>query len=155
VVILSLDTALMIDIIRRRSSSSTRNSLHQAVRFGAKPVVSAVVLHELVVGSWLNPNPVIERARIDEALLGIDVIELTGDDAEVTGRIGGLLRRNGRPIGDIDTLIAGQALARGWTVVTGNVRHFGRIEGLVLIDWSVGPDPLSSDEIAERVARAN
>ncbi len=118
-------------------------------------MVSAVVLHELVVGSWLNPNPVIERARIDEALLGIDVIELTGDDAEVTGRIGGLLRRNGRPIGDIDTLIAGQALARGWTVVTGNVRHFGRIEGLVLIDWSVGPDPLSSDEIAERVARAN
>lgn len=149
--ILSLDTAVMIDIMRRRSSL-TRNSLHQAVSLGAKPVVSAAVMHELIVGSWMNPNPVIERARIEEALLGIDVVELTADDAEVTGRVGGLLRRSGRPIGDLDTLIAGQALARQWTVVTGNIRHFGRVEGLALIDWSIRPEPLSPAEIAERVA---
>lgn len=115
----------------------------------------AVVLHELVLGSWLSGNQPLERARIDEALLGIEVAELTSEDAEITGRVGALLRRTGRQIGDIDTLIAGQALARGWTVVTGNVRHFGRVEGLPIIDWTVGPNPLSADEIAQRVAQGD
>ena len=51
----------------------------------------------------------------------------------------------------LDTLIAGQALARGWTVVTRNVRHFGRVEGLPLIDWGVSPELLTPAEIAARV----
>ena len=66
----------------------------------------------------------------------------------------GELRRLGRSIGDIDTLVAGQALARGWTVVTGNVSHFGRVEGLSLIDWGVSSDILSTGEVARRVAVA-
>jgi len=34
-------------------------------------------------------------------------------------------------------LIAGQALARNWTVVTANTREFNRVEGLNVIDWTV------------------
>lgn len=149
---LSLDTAVIIEVMRRRSPV-VRDHLRAAVGDGAKPMVSAVVLHELVLGSWLSQNPVLERARIEEALLGIEVVDLTGGDVAITGRIGALLRSTGRHIGDIDTLIAGQAMARGWTVVTGNIRHFGRIEGLSLIDWTVGSGPLSAAEIADRIAR--
>lgn len=150
---LSLDTAVIVEIIRTRSAL-TRARLQQAVLGGAKPVVSCVVLHELVLGSWLNPDPSVERARVEEALLGMEVAELTTEDAETTGRVGALLRRSGRSIGDFDTLIAGQALARGWTVVTSNIKHFGRVEGLTLIDWSVGPEPLSTEQIASRVAQS-
>ncbi len=88
---------------------------------------------------------------MEETLIGLPVLDLTADDVETTGKVAGDLRACGRSIGDIDTLIAGQALARGWTVVTRNVRHFGRVEGLLLIDWSVGPDPLSGEMIASRV----
>jgi tRNA(fMet)-specific endonuclease VapC len=40
------------------------------------------------------------------------------------------------PIGPFDTLIAGQALARGMTLVTANMREFSRVEGLRLEDWT-------------------
>jgi len=45
------------------------------------------------------------------------------------------LEARGTPIGPIDTLIAGHALAMGVTLVTGNTREFGRVEGLTLENW--------------------
>ncbi|WP_293474238.1 hypothetical protein [Phenylobacterium sp.] len=38
--------------------------------------------------------------------------------------------------GAYDVLIAGQALARGWTVVTAKVRDLWEVEGLKIQDWS-------------------
>ena len=57
-------------------------------------------------------------------------------DMVVTARIRAALRRLGTPIGPYDALIAGQALARGWTVVTANIGEFSRIDGLNVIDWT-------------------
>ena len=36
--------------------------------------------------------------------------------------------------------IAGQARARGWTVVTENRREFDRVDGLTVIDWTEPQD---------------
>ncbi|HEX28631.1 TPA: type II toxin-antitoxin system VapC family toxin [Candidatus Poribacteria bacterium] len=47
------------------------------------------------------------------------------------------LRRRGELIGEIDILIAGIALANGFGVVTRNTRHFKRIEGLHVENWTV------------------
>jgi tRNA(fMet)-specific endonuclease VapC len=46
------------------------------------------------------------------------------------------LRARGQPIGEVDTLIAGIALARGVAVVSRNVAHFCRVTGLVVLDWT-------------------
>jgi tRNA(fMet)-specific endonuclease VapC len=46
------------------------------------------------------------------------------------------LEKSGTPIGPYDLLIAGQALARGLTVVTANVGEFGRVPGLETVDWT-------------------
>jgi len=46
-----------------------------------------------------------------------------------------LLRRAGLPIGPMDTLIAGAALAHGATLVTHNLSEFRRIRGLRVEDW--------------------
>ena len=64
------------------------------------------------------------------------------DEADMTAsaRIRADLARRGRPIGAYDLLIAGQALARGWTVVTANTHEFTRIDGLNLIDWTAPAD---------------
>ena len=40
------------------------------------------------------------------------------------------------PIGPYDLLIAGQARARGLTLVTANSREFLRVKGLGCEDWS-------------------
>lgn len=150
---LCLDTATLIDLIRGRSAD-VRDNYKAAVQAGLEFSVPVVVMHELHSGVATSRNPSIERERMDETLVGLPVVDLTAEDVETTGKVAGELRACGLPIGDIDTLIAGQALARGWTVVTRNVKHFGRVEGLPLIDWAVGAEPLSAEVIAERVKAA-
>ncbi len=46
------------------------------------------------------------------------------------------LCKQGKPLDDIDLLIAGIALANNPVLVTRNTKHFRRIEGLKLADWS-------------------
>lgn len=147
---LCLDTGPLIDLIRGHAPF-VRDRYSAAVLAGETFAVPVMVMHELVSGVVTSRKPEVERERMKETLIGLPVVELTAEDVEETGRVAGSLRWIGRPIGDIDTLIAGQALARGWTVVTRNVRHFGRVEGLAIIDWSVGADPLSREQIAARV----
>lgn len=46
------------------------------------------------------------------------------------------LRQRGQPIGEVDTLLAGTALAHGLAVVSRNIAHFARVPGLVVVDWT-------------------
>jgi hypothetical protein len=46
------------------------------------------------------------------------------------------LEAGGTPIGPYDMLIAAQALRRGATLVTANVKEFSRVRGLAWQDWS-------------------
>jgi len=51
------------------------------------------------------------------------------------GRICAALRKRGTPIGTMDMLIAAHAKAMGLTIVTNNVREFGRVDGLEIKNW--------------------
>ena len=48
------------------------------------------------------------------------------------------LERTGQRLDDADLVIAGIAIARSATVVTGNQRHYARIPGIALENW-IGP----------------
>jgi tRNA(fMet)-specific endonuclease VapC len=45
------------------------------------------------------------------------------------------LEAQGTPIGAVDTMIAGVALAHGLILVTRNVREFERVQGLQILNW--------------------
>jgi predicted nucleic acid-binding protein len=47
-----------------------------------------------------------------------------------------LRKHLGRPMDDGDLLIAAQCIARGYTLVTHNTKHFEGITGLSLVDWA-------------------
>ena len=64
------------------------------------------------------------------------ILPLSEDSIMVSSDIYADLRKKGKPIDDIDILIAGIALANELTLVTHNLEDFGRIEGLVVEDWS-------------------
>ena len=147
---LSLDTSELVAVLRA-GRPDDRSGYDRAAMQEIPRVVSVIVVQELVRGAASSARPPRRRAQLDRLLSELATADFTLDDAEVAGELSARLRQAGKPIGDIGTLIAGQALARGWTVVTRNVRHFGRVEGLPLIDWALGPDPLSPEVIAERV----
>jgi tRNA(fMet)-specific endonuclease VapC len=46
------------------------------------------------------------------------------------------LKQRGQLIGDVDVLIAAIAMSEGLAAITRNTRHFGRIAGLTVIDWT-------------------
>lgn len=46
------------------------------------------------------------------------------------------LRKIGQPVDDFDLLIGATAISNGLILVTNNVDHLGRMEGLVIEDWT-------------------
>ena len=107
---------------------------------GTQLVTSLIVLHELRVGCELHPDPVSELKRVEVVLRKIPIEPFDEADMHNAATIKAKFRRVGQAIGSFDLLIAGQALARGWTVVTANTREFARIDGLNVIDWTLPPD---------------
>lgn len=132
---LSLDTSTIINCLRN-GSSLTRTRFGEARASGAPLVISGLVLYELCYGAAISARPALHRERY-EALVGdLPVEPFDAADALAAAQVRRMLHEVGRPIGAVDMLIAGQALARGWSVVTADVQDFGRIDGLKIVDWS-------------------
>jgi tRNA(fMet)-specific endonuclease VapC len=66
-----------------------------------------------------------------------DVLPITDEILVRAAHLHATLKRAGTPLPDADILIAATALVHGLPLVTGNTKHFGRIEGLELEDWSL------------------
>jgi tRNA(fMet)-specific endonuclease VapC len=126
-----LDSNAMIGLLNRSSAKlEARVRKHPASDIG----ISAIVAHELYYGAYKSQRVAENLERL--GLIRLETVSLDREDAVAAGRIRAALSKAGTPIGPYDVLIAGQALARGLTLVTNNVREFQRIEGLKLEDWS-------------------
>lgn len=75
----------------------------------------------------LNGNP---EVMVED----IDVHPLAADGKDYA-EIKHLLKEQGNMIDDFDIVIAGQAISEGLIVVTDNIKHFNRIEGLKVENW--------------------
>jgi tRNA(fMet)-specific endonuclease VapC len=86
-------------------------------------------------------------------LARLHVAEFTAEDAIGAARVRAELEGAGRGIGALDMLTAGQALARGWTLVTTDLKHMLRVEGLAVIDWTRSDRPMDRTEMLARAMR--
>ena len=84
----------------------------------------------------LNANDK-RRQSIGLLLQEIPALPWTAEAADQYGEIAAYLQLAGQPIGAMDTLIAAHALVHGLPLVTHNTRHFERIPGLKLEDWTI------------------
>jgi tRNA(fMet)-specific endonuclease VapC len=131
-----LDTNVCIAIMNQ-SAGMVRLNLAIAIESEAEIFLPSVVIHEL----WFGVSNSQRRERNVAVLRkflgrGFEAQDFSSLDAEVAGQIRASLKALGTPIGAYDTLIAGQALARGLTLVTANTREFSRVAGLKLADWT-------------------
>ena len=74
---------------------------------------------------------------INEIFIDTPTLAWTAQAADIYGKIDSVLIKTGRQIGMADAMIAAHALAENLTLVTHNVRHFERIDGLKIEDWTV------------------
>lgn len=97
--------------------------------------VSVITALELYEGAELSSKPAEYRKRVDVFLDYIRPLPLPVEAAQVGAKVRAGLRKSGKPIGDMDSLIAAHALHAGLTLVSNNLREFGRVEGLRTENW--------------------
>lgn len=97
--------------------------------------VSTVSLYELETGLRKSTSPKQRRKQLDAFTGAAQVWDLGQAAATAAADIRAALEAKGQPIGPLDTLIAGIAVARGATLVTRNLRKFSRVTKLKTVDW--------------------
>ena len=97
--------------------------------------IPTVVAYEIETGIAKSERAEARRSQFDQLLDVVHVVPFDHAAARQAARVRAFLERRGTPIGPLDTLIAGTALARGATLVTHNTGEFSRVEGLNLVDW--------------------
>lgn len=96
--------------------------------------ISAITVAELRYGANRRKSAKV-HALIDTFVSTLAVIPFDEDCAIEYGRIAAELAERGTPIGDLDVLIAAQAVHLRLTLVTNNVKHFARVRGLKVVNW--------------------
>jgi tRNA(fMet)-specific endonuclease VapC len=124
--------------------------MQQALASGAALKVSTVVAHELVLGAHKSGRVAEQLELVGSLLAQMEVEPWSWEDALATGRLRAELATVGRGVGAYDTMVAGQALARDWIIVTADVADFARFKGLDIIDWS---DPAGVIDVTGALAR--
>lgn len=129
-----LDTNTLVYVLNARPQ-------HQAVldRFNEHEprhlCLSAITLAELRFGVAQSQRRDATQAKLDRVMAALTVAPFEERAARAYGSLRAQLQAAGTPIGPLDTLIAGHALSLGVTLVTNNLREFGRVNGLRAENW--------------------
>jgi len=126
-----LDTNTLVYFFRGEGEVATNLLNHDP----GEIVVPSLVVWELEVGIGKAGTASRRRKQFEAFLATVQVAPFGIEEARSAADIRLKLERRGIPIGPIDTLIAGTALARKAVLVTRNVREFGRVEGLRVENW--------------------
>jgi len=97
--------------------------------------ISAVVLAELLYGAARHREAAAIRREIDDLVSRLSVLPWDEAAAEHYGDLRATLEQRGTPLGAMDLMIAAHARSEGATLVSNDVRHFTRVEGLLVANW--------------------
>ena len=99
---------------------------------GIRIAMTAVTRFELSAGIEGSSAAEQERRRVLQAVSAHPALPLDGPSADRAGTVHGALLARGTRIPADDAMIAGIALENGEPLLTRDVGHFRRVEGLVL-----------------------
>jgi tRNA(fMet)-specific endonuclease VapC len=97
--------------------------------------IPSVVFYEIEVGIAKSQSPKKRIKQFQELISVVEILPFGKEEAKTAARIRVQLEEMGKPIGPLDVLIGGTALARQATLVTHNIQEFRRIKKLKIQDW--------------------
>ncbi len=129
-----LDTNVLSELLRTRPAPTVLDRLKGGP--SAELLTSVVCLTELRFGAARVPSGDKLWTRIaNELLPRVRALPFGEREAILAGNVLADLESRGESIGVEDVLIGTTAMANGLTVVTRNLKHFERIEGLKSESW--------------------
>ena len=126
-----LDTGISSYIIKRRPATLVERFEKHAESLS----VSVMTAAELRFGAAKAARPKLAEP-VEAYLERLAILDWTN---EVTGhyaRIRSELERSGKPIGNMDLLIASHAVSQRMVLVTNNLKQFANVPGLTVEVWS-------------------
>jgi len=98
--------------------------------------LSVITYGELLYGAAKSQRPLPNTARVRRAAELLPVVDVGSSISELFGALKASLEQKGERLDDFDLLIAATALTLNYAIVTNNEKHFRRIEGLRVENWS-------------------
>ena len=95
----------------------------------------SMVVGELYYGAFKSSIRDKELERVDRFVDIFPEVKLSKRSMRRFGEIKASLERKGVRLADADIIIGSIAIEEGLALVTGNVRHYNRIEGLAIENW--------------------
>lgn len=94
--------------------------------------ISIITLGELLYGAYKSSTPQKNLIKLEQDLTSIEVVieDLNGVVMKKFAEIKAYLEKKGTKLEDFDLLIGATAIVNGLILVTGNIKHFKRIQGL-------------------------
>jgi tRNA(fMet)-specific endonuclease VapC len=102
--------------------------------------ISTITLMELYYGAYKSQKVTGNLAKIKTIEQSLEIIPVGVEVAEIFGMLKSKLEKTGSRLDDFDLIIAACSLAHNLTLVTNNEKHFQRIEGLTLANWTRDSD---------------
>ena len=139
-----LDTSVFSAIVRGQSEPVRRLlALEPRAVLLPQPVIAEVEYGLARLPRSRRRSALEDRVR---SLFGaIGRAEWTDEVSRRFGAVKADLEKRGTRVADFDVAIASHALAADAVVATANVRHFERITGLRVEDWTISETAASSD----------
>jgi tRNA(fMet)-specific endonuclease VapC len=126
-----LDTDISSYIIKRRPATLIEKFEKHAESLS----VSVMTAAELRFGAEKAGRQ--KLSDLVEAYLDrLAILDWTNEVCGYYARIRSALERSGKPIGNMDLLIASHAVSQGMTLVTNNLKHFSNVSDLKVEVWS-------------------
>ena len=102
---------------------------------GDQCALPSMVIGELYYGAFKST---VREEELNRVAMFVDIFPVILPSKRSMSRFGEIkanLKLKGMPLADADIIIASIALEEGFPLVTGNVKHYSRIEGLAIENW--------------------
>jgi len=126
-----LDTNIVISFFKRRFDIH-----HKIKTVGIENCfISEITLAELLFGAEYSDNPNKHHLEVKEFISIVSVLPISSC-LENYAKEKARLRRLGTPVDEFDLLIGMTSTTFGMTMVTNNIKHFEKIDNILLEDWT-------------------
>ena len=131
-----LDTDIVIYILKGHPTVKRNLEKHPH-----DPVKLCVVtLMELYYGAYKSERVTSNTAKVKTLENSLEVLPVGQEVIEIFGMEKAKLERRGTPLDDFNLILGCCALAHNLTLVTNNVKHFKKMEGLRVVNWTEETD---------------
>ncbi len=132
--IYALDSNIISYLLKK--DQKTQNNFLQAVNNGHEYIIPPMVYYE--VKRWLLiKNAAVQLSEFEKLCRYTVKVVMDEFAWEKAIEISVNLTRKGKPIDDVDILIAAYCITNDYVLVTNNTRHFEEIDGLQHTNWKI------------------